>query len=530
MKSKFKYIYLLASFGVGLSACSKWVDTKPYGPPSTGFFWQSDADLKKATASLYETMPNESTWGRDLFWVQDASDDLIVGRSKANGENIKNFIPTGSEGYLADGWSDLYKSLNRANQVIQNVPTSKNTTEAARNQAMGEAYFMRGFIHFWIAYMWGDKGQGVPYDGPENPEFGKRMPPQLPSVKDNYAQIVSDLQKASDLLPFFETYSDADKGRPHKAAAWGYMVKVLAYWAQYDASKWAQIPALCDKIRDEGHRALIKSKPDGKQNYQAVFTIANNWSTEYMWSVTSGVNGGSEFPGVVLENGGWNLFNGWGYFQPTEELYEEYEATDPRREVTILKFGDKFTYFGLDFTYWSTNSLSGFQMRKYMEPYSYGSNGDKSTNLFINQSPDYPTTKLNLPLMRYAEVLLFKAEALIMQGKNGEAAAPLNEVRNRVGLAAIPSPTMADLKHERRVELACEWTDRCQDLKRWGDFDKLRAPLHGRIHANKADAASPYTIKEVWPIRTFDGKKMAWPINPDVINKSGGVYKQTPGW
>lgn len=531
MKTTFKHIFLAGSLMLGASACNKWVDTKPNGAPTTAYFWQSDNDLKKATNDMYVAMRNESTWGRDLFWVQDASDDLIVGRAKADGENIKNFIPSGREGYLTSGWADLYKMINRANQVIQNVPTSKNTTEAARNQALGEAYFMRGFAHFWVAYLWGHKDQGVPFDGPENPEFGTRIPPQLPSVTDNYAQIISDLEKAASLLPLFETYSTSDQGRAHRAAAWGYMVKVYAYWAQYDASKWGLIPALCDKIRDEGHRALVKGQANGQQNYRAVFSIANNWSSEYMWSVTSGVQGGSEFPGVVLENTGWAIFNGWGYFQPTEELYEEYEANDPRREVTILKFGDKFTFFGLERSYYSTNSLSGFQMNKYMEPYSYGKDGVITTNTNINQNPDYPTTALSLPLMRYAEILLFKAEALIKLGRSGEAAAPLNEVRSRVGLAAIANPTMENLKHERRVELACEWTDRLQDLKRWGDYAKINAPLHGRIHSDKVNPASPYEIKQVWPARNFDpAKHMAWPMNPDVIAQSNGVYKQVPGW
>jgi hypothetical protein len=166
-----------------------------------------------------------------------------------------------------------------------------------------------------------------------------------------------------------------------------------------------------------------------------------------------------------------------------------------------------------------------------MEPYSYGTNGDAGTNPMINQDGNYPTTRLNLPLMRYAEVLLFKAEALIQQGKSSDAAAPLNEVRARVGLTPIASPTMADLKHERRCELACEWTDRFEDLKRWNEVATINAPLHGRIHANKTDPASGYTIQEVWPARNFDpAKYMAWPIDPDEISRSNGVYKQTPGW
>jgi len=473
----------------------------------------------------------ESTWGRNLFWMQNASDDLIVGRAKAKAENIKNFVCTGHEDYMSDGWKDLYFTLNNANEAIVGLKTATNIPDSLKNRSLGEAYFMRGFAHFWLAYLWGHKNQGVPYIGSEDPKFGSTIPPQLPSVTDNYMAMASDFQKAASLLPLFQTYGAADQGRAHRAAALGYLVKTYAYWAQYDNSKWALIPALCDRIRDECGRALITGQATPADNYKAVFRIANNWSPEYIWSVVSGTQGGSEFVGVVLENKGWGFYNGWGYFQPTEELYDEYEASDPRRAATILNFGDQFTYFGMPWTYYSTNSLSGFQINKYMEPYSYGSNGNAGTNSKINQNGDYPTTSLNLPLMRYAEILLFKAEALIMQGMNAQAAGPLNEVRARVGLAPIANPTMTDLKHERRCELACEWTDRFMDLKRWGDFAKINAPLHGRIHTDKTNPASPYTIQQVWPARSFDpAKHMAWPVDPDVISAANGAYKQTPGW
>jgi starch-binding outer membrane protein, SusD/RagB family len=532
MRFNVKYIMILTVVTVAISGCDEdWVDTKPNGSPTTAFFWKSDEDINKAVGAMYAPMSYESTWGRNLFWMQNASDDVVTGRVRAESDNIKNFNITGRESSIADCWNNVYWMMNKANQVIQGIPTATNVTDAVKNRAMGEAYFIRAFSHFWLAYSWGHKTQGVPFDGPENPEFGKRIPPQLASVTDNYAQIIKDLEKAVELLPLFSSYATTEQGRAHKAAAWGYMIKTYAYWAQYDATKWALIPALADKIKTEGGRALITGKATPSENYQSVFTVANNWSSEYIWSVNSGIQGGSIFPGVSLENKGWGIFNGWGYFQPTEELYDEYEAKDPRREVTILKFGDKFTYFGKERAYFSTNSLSGFQIRKYMEPYGYGTNENAGSNLMINQNGDGPSTRLNLPLMRYAEVLLFKAEALIQQGKGAEAAAPLNEIRARVGLAPIAAPTLADLKHERRVELGCEWTDRLADLKRWGDFDKINAPLHGRIHTNKTDPTSAYTVEVIWPARSFSAAKhMAWPINPDEISRSNGAYKQTPGW
>lgn len=528
---RFNFLILIILVCCCVSSCKKdWVDTKPNGTPTAAYQWDGADMVMKSVNAIYLPMRYESTWGRDLFWVQNASDDLIVGRAKADGENIKNFICSGREGYFS-GWNDLYWMINKANQVIAGIQTATNITEDLRKRSLGEAYFIRGFAHFWVAYLWGHKNQGVPFDGIENPEFGHRIPPQLPSVTDNYTIIASDLEKAAGLLPLFGTYSATDQGKAHKVAALGYLVKTYAYWAQYDNSKWALIPALCDQIKNEGGRALIAGKATPADNYKSVFRIENNWSSEYIWSVTSGTVGGSIFGGVVLENKGWGIFNGWGYFQPTEELYNEYEANDPRREITILKFGDEFSYFGVKRKYFSTNSLSGFQINKYMEPYSYGSNEQPGTNPEINQSGDAPSSKLNMPLMRYAEIVLFKAEALLQQGKNAEAAAPLNEVRARVGLSPIANPTMNDLKHERRVELACEWTDRLADLKRWGDFDKINAPLHGRIHTNKTDPSSPYTVQEVWPKRNFDpAKHMAWPMNPDEVSKSNGVYKQTPGW
>lgn len=524
-------LFLLIATGTLFVSCSKnWVDTKPNGSPSTAYLWDGPSSVSKGINALYEQFRKEETWGRDLFWMQLASDDLIVGRSKATAENIKNFLCTGSEGYITSAWQLLYWMVNKANVAIEGLPGATNITEELRSRSLGEAYFIRGFAHFWLAYMWGHENQGVPYDDIENPEFGKRIPPQLPSVKDNYDIIAKDLQKAAELLPLFETYGPEDRGRAHKAAALGYLVKTYAYWAQFDASKWDLIPAICDRIKNECGRALLADKATPKENFQAVFSIDGNWSSEYIWSVTSGNQGGSEFPGVVLENKGWGIYNGWGYFQPTEELYDEYEAGDPRRDVTILKFGDTFTFFGEERRYASTNSLSGFQIAKYMEPYSYGANGDASTNDKVNPNGDYPTTALNLPLMRYAEILLFKAEALIQTGKSAEAAAPLNEIRARVGLPPIANPTMDDLKHERRCELACEWTDRVQDLKRWNDVATINAPQHGRIHANKTDPDSPYTIEEIWPARNYTSAKIAWPMPPDEINRSNGAYKQTPGW
>ena len=75
------------------------------------------------------------------------------------------------------------------------------------------------------------------------------------------------------------------------------------------------------------------------------------------------------------------------------------------------------------------------------------------------------------------------------------------------------------------------WTDRLANLKRWGDYAKINASLHGRIRSSKTDSLSSFTIEQIWPAHNFDpAKHMAWPISPVEISRSNGAYKQTPGW
>ncbi len=526
---KIKIISLLIASLIALGSCEDWTDVKPVGTPTTAFFWEDEEDVLAAVTAMYYDMTQghrgDRTFGRSFFWFQSASDDFIIGRSKQSAEDVKNFVVSGRDGYISNPYKGMYKMIRKANEILLNVPNVENIDPAIKNRSLGEAYFIRGFAHFWLAVNWAHPTQGVPIPRFEDEDYGVAIPPQQPSIEDNYRLIVEDMTKAAELLPYFESYGSADYGRPHKVSAWGYILKVNAYWAQYDASKWSGIPALADKIGNEGNRSLINTG-DAAQSYKSVFSIDSNWSSEYMWSVNSDIEGGNIFPSVVMENKGWGIYNGWGYFNPTLELYEEYEDNDPRRELTVMKYGDPFTFFGTQRRYFSTNSLSGFMLCKYIEPFEYGTDGVASTNTHVV----YPKTSLNLSLMRYAEVLLFKSEALLMMGQNGDA--PLNEVRARVGLAPITNVTMDDLKHERRCELAGEWSDRFNDLLRWKDYDKIRQPLHGRIHAVKSDPDSPYTVEEVWPARSNFNPDVhnAWPYDPDQIANSNGLLKQNPGW
>ena len=490
-----------------MASCSESeLDILTEGSPSSGNFWKTEADAISAANSLYDQFGLEEFYGRGYMWYIAASDDMIIGRPRPTGEAVRTFSSgSASYGNIQDQWLYRYKVIKRSNDIIRNVP-AMNINAQLKNRVLGEAYFLSGIMYFELVYTYGP----VPIIKPETTNF---TIPRPESVADNYAYIAEVLTKAGELLPYFEELSTKDYGRAHKTAAWAYLAKANLY-----AKDYANAEKFADMVIASGKHQLLPEFKD-------VFKISNNWSKEYIWSVTGNSNprGGSPLPGIMLERLAWGQYNGWGYFTPTKELFDAYQSGDKRREVTILKPGDTFTFFGTvrTFDVNNTNSDSKMQFNKYMEPFSYPKLGNGNVDpKYVSEDGNYPTTALNVPLMRYAEVLLIKAEAALMQGKNADT--EINAIRSRAGLSPISGATMADLKRERRCELAGEFANRHADLVRWGDAQATYAqPLH------RWDGAEvPYNAT-----RSFNPSiHHVWPIPQKEVDTSGGVIKQNPGW
>jgi hypothetical protein len=503
-----------------LSACSDtFTELTPLGSPTSGNFWSSEEDAVTAVNGLYEHWDSDHLFGRGLMYLIAASDDIMQGRTDAAAAAIRNFQATGQESRMAQIYPRMYTVIQRANNIIRYVPTM-NIPESIKNRALGEAYFMRAHTYFWLAPRFADHRAGIPIVTEENMEDLSFTRPA--SIVDNFRQIESDLLRAAELLPYFTTYSSRDLGRAHKDAAHAFLAKTYLYWGHHDASKWSSVVTYADMvINSPTGRALINTG-NPAEDFASVFYVDNNFSSEYVFSSVSSNERGQILPGVMLENTGWGLYNGWGTFSATLELYNAFEEGDHRRRATLLEFGDEFMFLGNPRRYFSGNSWTGLQINKYMHPYRF------PEEVHLNPNGNYVTTNLNIPLIRFAEILLMKSEALIMQNQNGDA--PLNQVRQRAGLAPKTNATLEDLKQERRVELAAEYADRHIDLIRWGDArDAYAKPATGRNHFNKTDPDSDYEVYEVWPARNFNPQiHHVWPIPPNTIAVSG--IPQNQGW
>lgn len=508
---KINILLIGIGFFCSVVGCESELDQVPQGAPSSGNFWKTPADAKSGLNAIYALYNDDNMYGRGFFWLNNASDDIGT-KTRQNAERIKNFIVDGSESDTKDIWRIHYEIMKRCNDVLRNVPKI-TLDDATKNKMLGEAYFNHAVMHLEVAYRYGDARAGIPIQDRENPSAV--YVPRAKNVGVNYAYIAEDLKKAADLLPYFSDMSTGDYGHAHKTAAWAYLARTYLY-----AKDWDNAIKYADMVVMSGKHNLLP-------NFEDVFKIANNWSSEYIWSATSSAANttlGSIFPGVCLEDKGWGAYNGWGNFYPTKELFDAYAIGDKRRSATILQKGDKFVYFGTEVTFnegayvVSSSNRTGYQFKKYMEPFTYPKVSGSIDTKYVNANGDKPSTALNVPLLRYADVILMLAEAKLMKGQNADI--EINRIRNRAGLASISGATMTDLKRERRCELAGEWTDRHFDLVRWGDAQATYAqPLHH------------YNGTVIYPARTFNPLvHHVWPIPPDEILVSKGTLPQNEGY
>lgn len=179
-------------------------------------------------------------------------------------------------------------------------------------------------------------------------------------------------------------------------------------------------------------------------------------------------------------------------------------------------------------------------INKYMDPFKHAN----MTDTYVNANGDWPTCRIMFPLMRYAEMLLFRAEAYLMTGNAGAATADINTLRQRSHLAPLKgTATMADLYHERRCELAFEMTDHLGDLKRWAAssnaeikalaLKELNAHPRVRAYSDRSNPESDFKVIDYEDYRdkaAYDSHMMVFPYPSDVISKYGGKLKQNPNY
>lgn len=433
--------YLL--FLLPLAACTGILDKEPIATLDAGSYFQTEDDAVQAMNAAYGSLLFNND-NKNFYWgfAILTADEAITGGdgSRPGLTELDAFTYTPRTEEFNDFWKVQYAGITQCNLVLDNIGKI-DIPENRRNQITGEALFLRSYYYFLLTQVFGD----VPlFTGIVPPDQLKA--PRTPKAT-IYAQIESDCERAAALLP--AQYPAAETGRATKGAAYALAAKAYLY-----EKKWDKVLEYVGKVKGLGIYALM---PDYEDNFRK--NTQNN--AESVWEIQ---HANLELGVGNFLNQWWasKKFEGYGFAEATEEFVLAFEADDPRRKFTVAMNNED--YFGI--VYKPSFSATKYGVRKYLQ-----------SKAEVTQKAD---GDINYTAIRFAEVLLWEAEALTELGRVQEAQAPLEQVRARARAqaanpaTALPPVTTTDqqvmreaVRHERRVELGFEM-HRFFDLVRWG--------------------------------------------------------------
>jgi len=466
-----KHFILFSSLTLlALTSCDSWLLEPTPGVTKLEDFFTVGKTAIQTTNAAYVPLMWEfsSTYYPEWFIGDVVSDDALKGGQSfsdmADVYDLENFKTNANNGLLLDFYRAQYQGIARCNLPLTQIPsmeTDDDMTPAVQSRLIGELKFLRAMYYFRLVRVFG----GVPLvTAPiESKESWKQARATSEAI---YAQIISDLTEANACLWIKSKYPLTDLGRATKGAAQAMLLKANLYMHNYAAAEiW-------------GDSIIASDEYSLTTNYNDNFTLAGEngpesvFEIQYMEDPTSDYGEGNgytrgTFTPILTRSRSSKLGGGWGFNKPTQNLYDEYEAGDPRRDSTILNPTDAQIETPEQEIYLGSRYLN----RKYamMNP--------DGTFYKLTHATRGP---INTKVIRFADVLLMYAEACCENGHLTEAKDALEKVRARARgnaaiLPAFPYGSYTDTKddlraairHERRVELAMEghrWFDLC----RWG--------------------------------------------------------------
>lgn len=442
-----KKIFILAGLlGVLItfSSCEDFLNEELEGQYTSNNIFDNKESANLALTGIYNSL--SFTTSSNFIWVfgDVASDDAEKGGSISDQADIgliNDYNIRADNGILLTYWTFAYEGINRANNVI-NGKFGSGVDDDTRKQMIAQAKFVRAYYYFNLVNIWGK----VPLRLEPTTPFNLNLP--LSEVNTIYAKIEEDLTEAATALPI--SYSD-DKGRVTQGAAYGLLAKAQLYQKKYEDC----VKTITEKIEPLGIYGL-------EANYADLFKLGAENSKEVVFAIRhqTGQN-----PGVGNSLNQWfapQSENGYYFDAPTQSFVMAFnEKTvdnkpDPRLDASIGMPGQ--AWFD-DKVFEASWSPTGYLVKKYSQPLSQVGVGIKGDG------------GLPYMYMRYADIILMKAESYTELGQLDQAAEALRLVRDRANLPyirPINKDQMTDvIRLERRREFGFEF-HRFFDLMRWG--------------------------------------------------------------
>ena len=475
--------------------CESFLDKEPLGTTTQNNLFNDPTNAVQAVNGIYDVASWDQgpKWGdpNGMFVAQTyewmfgdvMSDDAAKGSSPSDFPTLTELktwnIPP-SNPPLTSLWVHSFTGIARANTVINNIDAG--TIDAAlKSRLKGEALFLRGYFYFNLVKLFG----GVPL-------FEKAVLPTeatnvtRASIAETYAFIEKDWKAAVELLPEKSGYAAADLGRATKGAANSYLARAIMYQlgtVNGNNHTWQEVYDLTNTVINSNQYSLLANYAQihqqvGENSSESIFEIQFATSNDTYGPISVGTTNN------IFQNNRKTF--GYGFNNPTQNLVNEFEPNDPRLECTVIKNGD--IVLGIRNVIDLTENETGYLNRKA-----------------AIVAPNAPQSgPQNIRKIRYADILLMKAEAAAQTNRAAEAITLVNQVRRRARVstrppgttvgsltyepANTPAGTLPDLAaglsgaallnaiwHERRVEF---WEEslRLWDLIRTGRYMGILPP------------------------------------------------------
>ncbi|WP_266367048.1 RagB/SusD family nutrient uptake outer membrane protein [Tellurirhabdus rosea] len=451
-------------------------------------YFNNAAELTAGVNSIYALVQSNSLVSREWFFTHDLrGDEMASGGGQLETPRNQLLIGVHDTGNaLASSiWRGWYRTIHRANVVLEKGPTVQSITPALRDRLLGEARFLRAWAYYELATFFG----GVPLykEFAKSVDGAKARSPQ----REVYDFVIADLKAAEPGLP--TTYDAANQGRASKAAAQMLLARTYLQLGDY-----ANARTELRKIVDSGVYRLVDNYAD-LTNEEGEFNAESILEVVYMPS-GGAFNWGGDGDGNAVQEETVRSQEysaiAWRNVIPSNRILNEYETVakgdakdDPRYALSYWTEGDRFnngnTMLTSTMVQGNSSVVAGRTLKVSWRKYSimYKSNAS-------NQQ-----SGINMRIMRYADVLLMLAECENELGNSAAALTLMNQVRARASVAMPAYPTrnypcrnkdevFDAIVHERMVELAAEQV-RNFDIIRWRKNKKLKTEPLTYFQANK---------------------------------------------
>lgn len=458
--------YIICTFValICLTGCNSYLDQTNPNQMTSDLYWQTEDDFLQALVASYAPFRNPIGGYYNVRSTEIRNyrgDDVIVRNDTEATYQVHLFTNSPNNSFVEAMFSECYSAIYRTNMLLDRIE-GVDLSDDFKREIRGEAFFIRGVNYFILAKEFKD----VPLrlSASQNPDD---FPMSKSSQSEIYAQVESDLKQSIELLPV----KSLNNGRANKGAALAYLGKLYIYMEQ-----WDNAIATLEQLTKSPFTYRLT------ENYYDNFDLEHEYNSESIFEVTYQKVGaatdrwGAETMNTMMTTplnrifgcgdvGGWDICNGSSKILDmlTSELDED-NLFDIR-----ARLGAAWDYPGCSYylnPFRETVALSN-QAKLYIQKYTYSP--------FLAQEIA-PESEINVRAFRYANVLLYLAEAYLEKGNTDLAISYINQIRKRANLKLLESnlsveEVRKDLIKQRAIEFFCEG-ERFYDLRRWGILEQ----------------------------------------------------------